>query len=528
MYNFDSLSLKNFLRINAGFLVNASIQKIQQPSRREIILNLRANGESRKLYININPKYPHICFINEKTFQMRALEIPKSPPMFCMQLRKYLEGSRIKQITIPDYERILELHFEVYDETGILAKLCLAIEIMGRHSNIILYDFRSKIILGSAHNISAQKSSVREIRGGIPYIYPPVQYKTDILKTSYGAFCDVIKNSPDIKGALCTHYYLLSAPLCGIILNKSGSEEELFENLQNTLSLKDTSALLELWGGDDFNSALDEYFANIMYDDIFKNKKAALERILENEIKKLSNIIKNPPEKDKALVYKQYGDGIFQYIYLIKEGTESFTTPEGLEISLDKTLTPAQNAKNYYKLYSKAKGAYEYSSQKYLEAKEKKEYFEEILFSLQNASSYQELDEITSELIMCSLVKKDETKKQEKKITLTKLTFGGYEILLGKNNRQNDYLISKASSAEDIWLHAYNCPSSHVLIKVKNDSLPPPPSVLEFAAKLVKENSPMKNSGKVSIIYTKRKNLKKPPGGVPGYVTYKNEKEIVI
>ena len=129
---------------------------------------------------------------------------------------------------------------------------------------------------------------------------------------------------------------------------------------------------------------------------------------------------------------------------------------------------------------------------------------------------------------MCSLVKKDETKKQEKKITLTKLTFGGYEILLGKNNRQNDYLISKASSAEDIWLHAYNCPSSHVLIKVKNDSSPPPPSVLEFAAKLVKENSPMKNSGKVSIIYTKRKNLKKPPGGVLGYVTYKNEKEIVI
>ncbi len=523
MHSFDSLSLKNFVNVNYDFLKNASVQKVQQPSRREIILNLRSNGESRKLYININPKYPHICFISQKTFSMRALENPKSPPMFCMQLRKYIEGARIKEITIPDYERILEFHFEVYDEIGQLANLCFALEIMGKHSNVILYDYRSKIILGSAHNISPEKSSIREVYGGIPYIYPPKQTKTDILKTSYGAFCSVNK---DVK-SLSEHYYMLCEPLLKIIKNKSESDEKLFENLQKTVSLQDTSALLELWQGDDFNVALDEYFANVMFRDIFAQRQNVLLRILNSELKKLANILHNVPNEQKAQAYKQKGDLIFQYIYLIKQGEKSFLTPDGIIIALDDTITPSQNAQNYYKLYSKAKGAYEYQKQKYDEATEKKSYYDEILFSIENSKTYTELDEITSELELCGLIKEKKSKKQEK-IELQKYDFMGYELFLGKNNKQNDYLISKVALGEDIWFHAYNCPSSHVLLRAKNVEKTPPAEVLEFAAKLVKENSPMKNSTKASIIYTKRKNLKKPPGGVLGYVIYKNEKEIVI
>ena len=136
------------------------------------------------------------------------------------------------------------------------------------------------------------------------------------------------------------------------------------------------------------------------------------------------------------------------------------------------------------------------------------------------------MDEIRLELAMCGLIK-EEVKKEEK-ISLKSYECEGFEILLGKNNKQNDFLVSKIASGEDIWFHAYNCPSSHVLIKIKKDSPRLTPKVLEFAAKLVKDNSPMKNSTKASIIYTKRKYLKKPPGGVLGYVTYKNEKEIVI
>ena len=523
MHSFDSLSLKNFVKLNYDFLKNASVQKVQQPSRKEIIFNLRSNGESRKFYININPKYPHICFINQKTFSKRALENPKSPPMFCMQLRKYIEGARIKELTIPDYERILELHFEVYDEIGQLVNLCLSLEIMGRHSNVILYDFRSKNILGSAHNISSEKSSVREVYGGIPYIYPPKQIKSDILKTSYGAFCAISK---DLK-LLSSHYYMLCEPLLKIIKDKSTTDENFFENLQKTVSLQDSSALLTLWQGEEFNQALDEYFANIMFQDIFKQRQIVLQRILEIEVKKLKNILGNEPKEDKASLYKQKGNLILQYIYLINKGDEIFVAPEGVQVALDKTLTPSQNAQNYYKLYAKAKGEYDYKRQKYIEAKEKKIYYEEILFSIENSKSYAELDEIMSELEICGMIKDKKQKKQEKTV-LEKISYMGYEIFLGKNNKQNDYLISKVATAEDIWFHAYNCPSSHVLLQVKNEKKPLPATVLEYAAKLVKENSPMKNSTKASIIYTKRKNLKKPPGARLGYVIYKNEKEVVV
>ena len=523
MHSFDSLSLKYFLKINYNFLKNASVQKVQQPSRREIILNLRSNGESRRLYININPKYAHICFLDKETFQMRNLKVPKSPPMFCMQLRKYIEGARIKEITIPDYERILELHFEVYDEIGQLVNLCLAFEIMGKHSNVILYDFRSKNILGTAHNISPEKSSVREVWGGIPYIYPPEQIKTDILKTSYGAFCAI---SHDAK-TLCNHYYMLSTPLVKIIADKSKNDQELFSNLQNTVCLNDPSPLFSLWGGEDFNPALDNYFAWHMFKDILDEQKLYLKKILNNETKKLSNILQNPPDFKKAQEYKQKGDLILQYIYLIKEGDTELLMPDGAKIELDCSKNASQNAQNYYKLYSKAKGAYEYHKQKFDDALYKKTYYEEILFSIENAQSFIELDEIKSELEECSLIK-EKTPREEKKIQLQKFEFMDYEILLGKNNKQNDYLVSKASHPDDIWLHAYNCPSSHVLIKAKNPKTPVPAKVLEYAAELVKKNSPMKNSGKASVIYTERKNLKKPPGGVLGYVIYKNEKEIVV
>lgn len=533
MHSFDSLSLKNFLRLNYNFLKNASVQKVQQPSRREIILSLRSDGESRKLYININPKYPHICFISPETFQMRALEIPKSPPMFCMQLRKYIEGARIKELLIPDYERILELHFEVYDEIGQLANLCLALEIMGKHSNVILYDLRSKNILGTAHNISPEKSSVREVYGGIPYIYPPKQVKTDILRTSFGAFYEVLKNAVALqirpKSALCAHYYMLSEPLAEIIINKSKDEAEMFSKLQSTLSLNETSALCELWGGEDFNKALDDYFANVMFKDILEGKKVLFSRILNSEIKKLKNILSNPPEGEKAQKYKQKGDKIFEYIYLIKDGDSVLVTPDGDEIALDATLGASQNAQNYYKLYSKAKGAFEYQKQKYDEAKIKKDYYEGILFSVKNATDFGETAQIEQELAELKLIKSDGISKQKQdKINIIKTEFEGYEILLGKNNKQNDYLVSKIAAPNDIWLHAYNCPSSHVLVRTKNDGSMPPPKVLEYAAQLVKDNSPAKNSGKTSIIYTKRKDLKKPPGGVLGYVIYKNEKEIVI
>ena len=220
MLNFDSLTLKYFFEENKDFISNSVVQKIQLPSRHEIILNIRNIQESKnkKLYININPKYPHICFINDESSALRNIEIPKLPPMFCMQLRKYLNGSKIKDFKLIKYERILELYFDYFDEIGSLTRMCLALEFMGKHSNIILYNAQNKIIIGSIHNISAQKSSVREVYGGINYIYPPIKEKLDILNTSYSTFFEIAKDK-DIK-KISDNFYYFNQTLLKEIFNK--------------------------------------------------------------------------------------------------------------------------------------------------------------------------------------------------------------------------------------------------------------------------------------------------------------------
>jgi predicted ribosome quality control (RQC) complex YloA/Tae2 family protein len=147
MITFDSLTLKAFIQENSDFLINAKIQKIQQPTRRDLILYLRKYGESRKFYININPQFYHICFMNKENEEIRRFEIPQKPPMFCMLLRKYIENAKIYDIRQPENERIFEIYIESYNEIGDKVELCLAAELMGKHSNIILYNNNTKIIM---------------------------------------------------------------------------------------------------------------------------------------------------------------------------------------------------------------------------------------------------------------------------------------------------------------------------------------------------------------------------------------------
>ena len=174
MINIDFLTLKAFFIENIDFIIGARLQKIQQPTRKDFIFSLRNNAESRKLYININPQIYHICFASAENLERRNLIIPQKPPMFCMLLRKYLEGCRIFDAKVVDNERIIEFHFEIMDEFSQNRSLCLCVELMGKHSNIILYDRDTSIIIGCAHNVGSEKSRYRELQGGLKYIYPPV------------------------------------------------------------------------------------------------------------------------------------------------------------------------------------------------------------------------------------------------------------------------------------------------------------------------------------------------------------------
>ncbi len=513
MKNLDSLTLKFFYEENLSFFKGAQVQKIQMPNRKEIIFYLRNNGENRKFYINIDPKYPHICFIKDK--ESYNLKIPKIPPMFCMQLRKYLETSKIKDLILVKYDRILEFYFDKTDEFGTVQNIVLALEIMGKYSNVILYDKKTSLIIGSNHNVSSDKSSIREVYGGIKYIYPPKIQKHDILKTSYSTFIE-------LKSDIQKNFYYFSKPFLEFLKDKSNNEN-LYEILQKAVFKPDL--IKEFWGNyNSINENIYNYFQKNVNSDRMENLKNKLLKLLNSKLNKFNKALNEKIDYEKFERYKKSGDLILQYIYKIKEG-EKKVIFEGVEIELDSNLSPSMNAQKYYKLYSKLKSKLEITEKRKEEIKKQKEYIEEIIFSINSADEYNSLLEIEEEVDEFILLKKNEEKEKPKVETITYL---GYELLIGKNNKQNDFIIRKLSSPEDIWLHAINCPSSHLIIKTQNGKKPVLDEVLLYAANLVKNNSAYKNSKKAGIIYTKRKYLKRPPNTPLGYVTYSNEKEIII
>lgn len=528
MNNIDSLTLKYFFDENYEFIQGAIVQKIQLPSRHEVILNLRNlsydKAENKKLYININPKYPHICFINENSAKKRDIQIPQKPPMFCMQLRKYLNGSKIKDFKIVKYERILEFYFDYFDEIGSLTRICLAVELMGKHSNIILYNVSSKTIIGSIHNISQEKSSIREIYGGIKYIYPPLKNKLDILNISYSTFFEIAQTK-NIK-EIANNIYYFNQGILEQIFDNNKDLNCIFEFLQSLQIGEQKQFVVDFWGGEKtINGAIDVCFCNYMFDEVLESKKNKLKKIFQKDYKKLSKMIANPPDDAKAQQYKLNADYIMAYSFNIKTG-DKILDVDNLKIELDETLSAVDNAQKYYTLYKKAKTAYEHNLKRFKEAKEKFEYLNTIVFNIENATEYEDLDGSREELAKLEYLTYEKNKKPQ--INILKVEYKGYDIYIGKNNKQNDYLISKIATSEDLWFHGQGFPSSHVILKVPNNKKEPESEVLEYCAKLTKENSKAKSSGKTAIIMTKKKFLKKPPNTYPGYVTYKNEIEITI
>lgn len=466
MINIDYLTLKAFFEENIDFIIGARLQKIQQPSRRDFLFSLRNNGESRKLYININPQIYHVAFIET---EKRGIVFPKQPPMFCMLLRKYLEGCRISDALVVENERILEFHFEIMDEFSQSRSLCLAIELMGKHSNIILYDRETSIIIGCAHNVGAEKSRYRELQGGLKYIYPPV-------------------------GA-------------------------------NVLS-KVKTPLYQTLEGNSINEKLDNYFSKIQEGVKLNAEKSRLTAIIQPKLKRVKNSIAKITnllqKRDKTEEYKLLGElltaNLYQkYDYKNFIEVYDYINCKNITIELDNTKTLNENAQRYFKLYTKSKTTKEKSAQILEGLNMEREVFEDILYSIERAETIKELKEINI----------DETpKKTKEKPVITKIQINGFDVYIGKNNKQNDFIVSKLAKDNDLWFHTRLCAGSHVLLKVNENS--PDEEIIFECCKLAKEYSSAKQPSKVGVIYTKAKYLKKPPAAPLGYVTYKNEKEILI
>ena len=562
MIHIDSLTLKAFLNENSHIFTNAYVQKVKQPSRKELLLVLRNYGKSFRFYINIDAFYYHIAFLSLEDIEKRQIETPKQALMFCMLLRKYIENSKIIKINQPSHERIVELFFETTNDNFKTERLVLAIELMGKHSNIILYNFDTKMILGSIHNVGKEKSQYREVFGNLPYIYPNKKEKIDICKISFENFFEKISVSQiPIKNFLNENFYDITNDFATKLLSsfeyfKQDCEKDvqnLFHKLLDCINLKQINPSCDenyktfsIFGFcnknfSSVNEMLNNYYEFYVLENKFNSLKQKITTNLNKETKKLETNILNARielnDTKKSDKYKQYADLLMMNLYNLKDTKnqkevvlEDFNTNEKIKIKLDETLNTIDNANRYYKKYNKLKKSKEFLNERLNFLDNKLEKIKETNHYVNIASSVYDLEQIleTMESETKTKNKHTEKKNKDKKINIETKDINGHILFIGKNDKQNDYILSKLSNSNDFWFHIKDAPSAHIIVKNSNKLENLPDDVVFEVAKLLKNISFGEKASKVSIIYTFRKYVNKGTSKGLAFVTYSNEKEIVV
>lgn len=568
---FDTLCVKKTVMELSEKLVGGKIDKIYQPEKDELLLSIRTKTENLRLVLSASSNNPRVHF-TEKT-----KENPLSAPMFCMLLRKHLQGGRILSISEPDFERIITIEAESRNELGDLTKKYLITEITGRNSNIILCDENYRII-DSAKHIDFLQSAVRQILPGGQYVLPPKQDKIPVLSDSLhnvtldfskggqkpeNAVMDVVSGISPLTAREIVYSVLKnnSCVISEIPEDKKAALTDAVRNFNKNFCFAPCIIFDDLGKPVDFSAiAISQYgekyktvFYNSISDVIEKfyherdmrerihQKSASLTKLLKNNIercaKKLSILQKTLKEAENKEKYKIYGDLVTANIYKISKGAKSVTlenyySPENetVEIALNDSLTPAENAQRFYKLYSKLKNA-EVEVKKQISATlSDLNYFESTLALTENLSSEADINAVRSELVDLGYIKRQKTGKRQKEQQAKPLHFvssDGFDIYVGKNNTQNDYLTLKFANSSDLWFHTKQIHGSHTVIKLGVNKDVPDSTVLE-AAQLAAFYSKARESSQVPVDYTKIKNVKKPNGAKPGMVIYDNYNTLYV
>ncbi len=551
-------------------LSGARVEKVYQPERDEIVISIRNFKDTYKLLLCAHSSFARVGLINA------TKDNPDTPPLFCMLLRKHLCGGKIVGIRQVEFERIIEFDIESYSELGDLTVKTLICEIMGKHSNIILTDANKKII-DSIFHVDITMSRVRQIMPGLIYERAPSQGKKNPLNVGYGEFLEAIRAvcgtyDKKIMSAFMGISPLTAREIAYNALNENAdiSEEndkkaadeffKTFAKIENgkftpvVLTNSESGKMLE-FSALDINQygkmAKKEYFESISAAiEYFYEKKAAKEsvkqktadiaKVVTNNLarcrKKLQIECETLEKCKKRELNKIKGDLITANIYRIKKGDKKaalenfYDDGKILEIALDETLTPSQNAQKYYKKYNKEKTAEaETLVQKKLNEQEI-DYLETVLLNMENVETKEEIAQIKEELVEQGYLKKRNIKGKKKALAIKPMEFvssDGYEILVGKNNKQNDYVTLKLARSTDIWLHTKTIHGSHAIIKTCGETNVPDRTISE-AALIAAYYSKGRNSANVSVDYTAVKNVKKPSGAKPGMVIYVNNKTAVV
>ncbi|MDM8283241.1 NFACT RNA binding domain-containing protein [Ligilactobacillus salivarius] len=545
---FDGLFTHAMIHELNQTLQNGRVTKISQPYPNEVILTIRANRTNYPVLLSANPRYAR--------FQITQIPYtnPAVPTNFTMMLRKYLEGAKLLKIKQLDNDRVVYFEFLTRNELGDKLPLLLSAEIMGRYSNVILINQSTNKIIDTIKHVGMDQNRYRTLLPGATYRQPPTQNKENPFEQDSNTFEELIQKYPNrevLADNLLKQYQGISRDNALALADKLHSSNNFVQAFNDFLAM--TEDPIPTMNGNNFSiftdNPNDKKFTTLSEMlDVFYHTKANRDRVQQQggqllhvirknlqrnkkKLKKLSNELKATENTDE---YRIKGEVLTTYLYQIKRGMTKITLPnfydnnKEITISLSNQLSPSQNAQKYFKKYQKLKNAVTFVNEQIELTKKEVAYLEEIQTQIELATPA-DLNDIKTELQQEGYIKKKQQKsKHSSRVKINKpesfIASDGTEILVGKNNLQNEKLTLHTAKKTDIWLHAKNIPGSHVIIKSNN----PSDETLFEAAMLAAYFSKFRSSANVPIDYVQVKNIRKPNGSKPGFVIYEGQKTLTV
>ena len=537
--SFDGFFLHHMVEELRRELVNGRIQKINQPFEQELVLQIRSNRQSHRLLLSAHPVFGRIQ-LTQTTF-----ENPAQPSTFIMVLRKYLQGALIESIEQVENDRIVEMTVSNKNEIGDHIQATLIIEIMGKHSNILLVDKSSHKILEVIKHVGFSQNSYRTLLPGSTYIAPPSTVSLNPFTIKDEKLFEILQTQETTAKNLQSLFQGLGRDTANelerILVSEKLSAFRNFFHQETKSCLTETSFSPVPFAnqvGESFTSLsdlLDTYYKDKAERDRVKQQASELIRRIENELQKNRHKLKKQEKEllatDNAEEFRQKGELLTTFLHQVPNDQDqvildNYYTNQPITIALDKALTPNQNAQRYFKRYQKLKEAVKYLTDLIEETKATILYLESVETVL-NQAGLEEIAEIREELIQTGFIRRRQREKiQKRKKPEQYLASDGKTIIyVGRNNLQNEELTFKMARKEELWFHAKDIPGSHVVI---SGNLDPSDEVKTDAAELAAYFSQGRLSNLVQVDMIEVKKLNKPTGGKPGFVTYTGQKTLRV
>ena len=537
-------------------LLPGKITKIHQPTKTELVITVRSQRKNHTLLLSIHPTYARVQLTAD------TYTNPPEPPMFCMVLRKHLSGAIIESIEQYGMERIITFSIQSRNEIGDMTQKTLIVELMGKHSNVMLIDKDKGHIIDSLKHVSIAQNRHRTILPGQDYKLPPMQDKLNPLDIDGEKLAKKLDfNAGKLETQLVNNLVGFSPFIAKeiVYLANLGSMEryiEEFMRVQQQIITNQYTPTIYRENKEDFhvlpitafsgeqetfsstNQMLDQFYSGKAERDRVKQQAKDLYRFIKNEKnkneRKMKKHLQTMKKAEGAERYQKLGELLTAHLHLVAKGDHQVSVvdyydPNQQEITIDlnPNKTPSENAQGLYKKYQKLKTSKQVIEKEIQKTKQEMNYFDQLLQQI-DVASVSDLEEIRDELRSEGYIKRQAKGKQKNKpkkpVPEAFTATDGTPILVGKNNIQNEYVTTKLAHRDDIWLHTKDIPGSHVVIRSRE----PSEETLLEAAHLAAYFSKSQGSASVPVDYTKIRHVKKPNGAKPGYVTYDNQKTLFV